>query len=147
MARHVTGCSGNTIVYILCKKSGRSVTVLNEAKSQIPSNPLEYWRQWTEMTLTMWTNAMKNGKTAEMDSSDFDSSWMKTMKALQERLTNNAQAGFDPREAWKRWLETTLNLWRAAINMGYAPLGLISGWVKVMEKIQERAHAGQPLPV
>jgi len=95
----------------------------------------------------MWANTTNNGKTARMDSSDVDSSWMKTMNTMQERMTNNARALLDPREAWNLWLEATLDIWRGAINMGGDPLGLITGWVKVMEKAQERIHAGQPLPV
>lgn len=88
---------------------------------------------------------MNNSKTARMDSSDFDSSWMKAMNTVQEHLTNNAWKLLDPREAWNLWLETTLDIWRGAINMSYDPLGLIAGWVKVMEKVQERIYSGQPL--
>jgi polyhydroxyalkanoic acid synthase PhaR subunit len=88
---------------------------------------------------------MNNGKTARRDSSDFDSSWMKTMDTVQEHLKNNAWKLFDPREAWSLWLETTLDIWRGAINMGCDPLGLIAGWVKVMEQIQEKIYSGQPL--
>jgi polyhydroxyalkanoic acid synthase PhaR subunit len=90
---------------------------------------------------------MNNGKAARMDYSDFDGAWMKAMNAAQERLTNNAWGMLDPREAWNLWLETTLDIWRSAINMGCDPLGLIAGWVKVMEKVQERIHGGQPLSV
>ncbi|MBO0789823.1 MAG: hypothetical protein J2P36_02595 [Ktedonobacteraceae bacterium] len=121
--------------------------MLNEAKSQFPSNPLEFWRQWNEITLRMWTNTMKNSKTPGTDSADIDSSWMKAMNMAQERLTNNAQALLDPQGAWNLWLEMTLNIWRGAINTGADPFGLIAGWVKVMEKVLERIHAGQPLSV
>ena len=72
---------------------------------------------------------------------------MKAMNTVQERLTTHAQALLDPREAWNLWFETTLDIWRGAIDMGSDPLGLIAGWVKMMEKTQERIHTGQPLPV
>jgi polyhydroxyalkanoic acid synthase PhaR subunit len=88
---------------------------------------------------------MNDGKKARMDYAEFDGSWMKAMNAMQERLTNHTWGLLDPREAWNLWLETTLDIWRSAINMGYDPLGLIAGWVKVMEKVQERIQAGQPL--
>jgi len=88
---------------------------------------------------------MNNGKTARTDSSDFDSSWMKALSTMQERLTNNAWKLLDPHEAWNLWLEATLNIWRDAISTSYDPLGLIAGWVKVMEKVQERMYSGQPL--
>lgn len=90
---------------------------------------------------------MTNGKTAGMDSSDPGSSWMKTMNTVQERLINNAWGLLDPHEAWNLWLETTLNTWREVINMGYDPLGLMASWVKMMEKLQERIQAGQPLAI
>jgi polyhydroxyalkanoic acid synthase PhaR subunit len=86
---------------------------------------------------------MNNSKTTRMDDSSFDGSWMKAMNAMQERLTNHAWGLLDPCEAWKLWLETTLDMWRSAINMGGDHLGLIASWVKVMEKVQERIQAGQ----
>lgn len=90
---------------------------------------------------------MNNGKATRKSSSDFDSSRMKTMNTAQEHLTNNAWKLLDPREAWNLWLETTLDIWRGAISMSCDPLGLIAGWVKVMEEVQERIYSGHPLLV
>lgn len=90
---------------------------------------------------------MNNSKTAWMDFSGTDGSWMKTMNTMQERLINNAWGLLDPREAWTLWLEATLDIWRGAIDMGADPLGLITGWVKAMETVQEGIHTGQPLAV
>jgi polyhydroxyalkanoic acid synthase PhaR subunit len=90
---------------------------------------------------------MNNGKTAKASSSDVDSSWMKAMNTVQEHLTNNAWKLLDPHEAWNLWLETTMDIWRGAINMSCDPLGLIAGWVRVMEKAQERLYSGQSLPI
>src|SRR5579884_3517863 len=92
-------------------------------------------------------NNGKTAKTARRDSSDFDSSWIKAMNTAQERYTNNAWKLLDPREAWNLWLEATLDIWRGAINMSCDPLGLIAGWVRVMEKAQERIYSGQPLSI
>ena len=90
-------------------------------------------------------NNGKTAKTARRDSSDFDGSRMKAMNRVQERFTNNAWKLLNPREAWNLWLEATLDIWRSAINMSCDPLGLIAGWVRVMEKAQERIYSGQPL--
>jgi polyhydroxyalkanoic acid synthase PhaR subunit len=90
---------------------------------------------------------MNDGKTVRMDSSNFDSSWMKVMNTAQERLINNAWKLLDPRAAWNLWLETTLDIWRSAMNMSCDPFGLLASWVKVMEQVQERIYAGQPLPL
>jgi polyhydroxyalkanoic acid synthase PhaR subunit len=62
-------------------------------------------------------------------------------------MTKQIQALFDPREAWKLWLDTTMEIWREAANTGSDPLGVIASWIKVMENIQEKMHSGEPLSI
>src|SRR5258708_21859062 len=97
------------------------------------------------MTTRMWANAMNNSKATEMDSSGVDSSWMKTASTMQERVLHNAQELLDPREAWKLWLATTMDVWRGVVKTGGDPFGVIAGWVKMMEHVQERADSGEPV--
>jgi polyhydroxyalkanoic acid synthase PhaR subunit len=89
------------------------------------------------MTIRTWTNAMNNSKIAGMDNP-----WMELANTMQKRVTNNVQALLDPREAWKLWFEATMDIWRGAAKMGGDPLGMIAGWVKVMENVQERTSSG-----
>ncbi len=119
----------------------------NAAKSQPPMNPLEFWSQWNEITTRMWANAVQNGKTAQMDSSGFDSSWIKIANTVLEHVKNDAQTLLDPQEAWKLWFDTTMNIWRSAVNMGGDPLGMIAASVKVMENVQEEVRPGASLSV
>jgi hypothetical protein len=121
--------------------------VPNAAESQPPMNLLEFWSQWYEMTTSMWANAMQNDKTARMDSSSFDSFWIKTANTVLEHVKNNAQALLNPQEAWKLWFDTTMNIWRSAVNMGGDPLGMIAAWIKVMENVQEEVRSGASLSV
>jgi polyhydroxyalkanoic acid synthase PhaR subunit len=125
----------------------RRVAVQNEAKSQNLLYPLDYWKQWNEMTTKMWANAIHNDKIVGADSSDFYTSWMQSANTIQERMTNNIQALLDPREAWKLWLDTTMDVWRSAANTGGDPLGVIAGWVKVMENVQEKVRSGKSLSI
>src|SRR5260370_31744603 len=106
-------------------------------------NLWEFWGQWNEMTSRMWTNALNNDKIAGMDSSGVNRSWMELANTMQKRATNNVQALLDPREAWKLWFDATMDIWRGAVKMGGDPLGMIAGWVKVMENVQERTSAGE----
>ncbi len=147
----ITCRSGNAEYVCLAHERERSVAVPNETKSEHPMNPLEFWMQWNEMATSIWTNAIHNDKVAGMDSSGFDSSWikttMKTARTVQERVTNNAQALLDPQEAWKLWLDTTMDIWCGAVNMGGDPLGMIAGWIKVMKNVQGKADSGGSLSV
>lgn len=101
-------------------------------KPQNPLNPFEFWRLWNEATTNIWANAMNNGNVAGTDSSE------------QRGVMNSAQALLDPCEAWKLWLDTTMKVWGNAIGMGGDPFGVIAGWVKVIEKVQDRAYSGEP---
>ena len=121
--------------------------MLNKAESQASRNPWEFWRQWNEITVKMWANAMNNGDTTGTHASGTEGSWMNAMNTVQEHLSNTAQALFNPPEAWKLWFDTTLDICREAINMGSDPAGFLAAWVKVMENIQQRAHTGKSLPI
>jgi polyhydroxyalkanoic acid synthase PhaR subunit len=119
--------------------------VQREAQSQGSLYPLEYWKQWNEMITRAWTGAMHNDKGVGADPADFYTSWTQTANTIQERVTNNIQAWLDPREAWKLWLDTTMDVWRNAARAGGDPLGVIAGWVKVMENVQEKVYTGKSL--
>jgi polyhydroxyalkanoic acid synthase PhaR subunit len=127
----------------------RRVAVLNEAKSQNLLSPLEFWKQWNEVATRMWLNTTHSDQNKNIGTkpSDIYSSWVRTTDTIQERMTKNTQALLDPREAWKLWLDTTMDIWRGAANTGGDPLGMIAGWVKVMENVQERGHSGEALPI
>jgi polyhydroxyalkanoic acid synthase PhaR subunit len=66
---------------------------------------------------------------------------------MQERMTKQAQALLDPREAWKLWLDTTMDIWRGAATSGGDPLGIIAGWIKVMETVQQKVRSGESLSI
>jgi polyhydroxyalkanoic acid synthase PhaR subunit len=121
--------------------------MLNEAKSQNLLSPLDFWKQWNEIATSMWINAIAGGRATESESSDFSHSWMRTTNTLQERMTKHIQALFDPHEAWNLWLDTTMDIWREAANTGSDPLGVVTGWIKVMENIQEKVRSGTPLSI
>jgi polyhydroxyalkanoic acid synthase PhaR subunit len=91
------------------------------AKSPDYGNLLALWRQWNEITSRAWTTAIYSGK-----------------ESIQERMKTSTQAQFDFQSAWKLWLDTTMNIWHQAAHMGGDPLGLIAGWIKVMENMQEQ---------
>ncbi len=81
---------------------------------------------------------MNSGKIAGMDNP-----WMELTNTVQKRVTDNAQALLDPRAAWKVWFDATMDIWHGAVKMGGDPLGMIAGWVKVMEQVQERTSSGE----
>lgn len=89
---------------------------------------------------------MNNDKIAEMASSGVNRSWMELANTVQKRVTNNAQAQLDPREAWKLWFDATISTWRGVVKMGGDPLGIIASLVKVMEHVQERIASGEFVP-
>lgn len=117
--------------------------MLNEAK---PPFPKTHWEQWNEMTIRIWSDAMKNNKIAEMDSPDVSHSWMELAHTIQKHLAKNAQALLDPQEAWKLWFDVTMDLWHIAIKMGGDPFGIIACGVKAMEQMQEKTPSGEYTP-
>jgi len=44
-------------------------------------------------------------------------------------VPNNVAGNADPREAWKLWLATTMDVWRGVIKMEETRFGVITGWV------------------
>jgi polyhydroxyalkanoic acid synthase PhaR subunit len=117
--------------------------VPNEARSQNFMNPWEFWKQWNDMTVSMWTNTIQNDKKAGKDPYDFYSSWIKAVDTIQERMKTRVPVLPDLQEEWKLWLDTTMDIWRSAASMGGDPLGLITGWVKVMEHVQQQVRSGE----
>lgn len=121
--------------------------MLNEAKSQNLLSPLEFWQQWNEIATRMWIKARHSDRTTGAEPSDFYRSWMRSTSTIQEHMTRHIQVLFDPREAWKLWLDTTMDIWREAANAGSDPLGVIADWIKVMENIQEKVRSGESLSI
>jgi polyhydroxyalkanoic acid synthase PhaR subunit len=118
-----------------------------DAKSQNLFFPLEFWQQWNEMATKMWVNTLQSNQRRGAEPSDFYGSWARATNTMQEHMTKNAQALLDPREAWNLWLDTTMDIWRGAATTGGDPLGVIAGWIKVMETIQEKVRTGESLSI
>jgi polyhydroxyalkanoic acid synthase PhaR subunit len=121
--------------------------VLKEAKSQNLFYPLEFWQQWNEIATRMWANTLQSNQSRGAEPSGIYSSWARATNTMQERTTKHAPALLNPLEAWKLWLDTTMNIWRGAATTGGDPLGVIAGWIKVMETIQEKVRSGESLSI
>lgn len=121
--------------------------MLKDAKSQKLLYPWDFWQRWNEMATSMWVNTLQSNQSRGAEPSDLYSPWARATNTMQERLTRHAQALLDPQEAWKLWLDTTMDIWRAAATTGGDPLGVIAGWIKVMETVQEKVRSGQSLSI
>jgi polyhydroxyalkanoic acid synthase PhaR subunit len=121
--------------------------VQDGAKFSDYTNPLEAWRKWNAIASRTWTNATDSSKEAEINPFSFYRLWMNAMEPLQERMKTNALPQFDVQAVWKQWLDTTMGIWQQAVHMGGDPLGLIAGWIKVMENMQEQIHTNGTYPL
>lgn len=52
----------------------------------------------------------------------------------------------DPREVWKRWFETSTDIWEKASGKELDPLGLTTQWLEMMEDARARMLAGVDIP-
>jgi polyhydroxyalkanoic acid synthase PhaR subunit len=118
--------------------------VANETTSQNFLNPWEFWQQWNKMTTSMWTDPLQKSKEAGTTADSFYRSWMNSFDVWQENAQDSAQAPFDPRETWNMWCDATMHIWRQAAEQVSDPLGLINGWMQVMEQVQKGTYAGIP---
>ena len=116
-----------------------------DAKLQNLFFPWDFWQHWNEMATRMWINTIQSNQGRGTEPSDFYRSWAKTTNTMQERMTKQTQALLNPLEAWNLWLDTTMDIWRGAATTGGDPLGIIAGWIKVMETVQEKVRSGESL--
>jgi polyhydroxyalkanoic acid synthase PhaR subunit len=110
-------------------------------------NPLEAWKQWNELATRTWTNITDSNKETEINPFSLYRLWINAMGPLQERMKTTTPPPFDVQTVWKQWLDTTMSIWQQAVHMGGDPLGLIAGWIKVMENMQEQIHTNGAYPL
>jgi len=126
--------------------------VSSEANSQnttIPTDPIELWKRWNETTSKVWLNAIQSSTEATTKSSSLYSSWLQTIggsaNKAQEQIHLNPFQMMSSKDAWKTWFDTTMDIWRKAIQTGNDPLGLTRQWLTMMEEAQQKLLAGAPL--
>ncbi len=117
-----------------------------DGNSNGPADLFEIWEQWYDTTSKAWSKTMNGNKETTMDPYGFYRTWMKSVGDAQEQLQANPFGKMDPREAWKRWLETSTDIWRMATERGADPLGLTTQWLEMMEEARARILAEGNIP-
>lgn len=113
------------------------------------TDPLELWKLWNETTSKVWLNAVQSSTEATTKSSNLYSSWIQSVgesvNKAQEQVHVNPFQLMSPKDAWKIWFDTTMEIWRKAVQTGGDPLGLTRQWLTMMEEAQQKLIAGSPL--
>jgi polyhydroxyalkanoic acid synthase PhaR subunit len=120
-----------------------------EEKAREPANPMELWEKWYETTSKAWSQSMDGSDKTSIDPFAFYRTWTKIVENAQEQVQDQLKANsswMDPKEAWKRWLETTTDIWEKATGKGLDPLGLTTQWLEMMEDVRARLLAGANIP-
>jgi polyhydroxyalkanoic acid synthase PhaR subunit len=119
----------------------------NETTSRNPLSLLDFWQQWYETATRMWINALSGNQAAGSEPSDVYRLWANPTGPLQEQQAKYIQALFNPYEAWKLWLDTTMDIWHEAGCPSSDPLQMIRTWIKIMENMQAKIRSGEPLSI
>lgn len=121
----------------------------NSQNSAAPTDPLELWKLWNETTSKVWLNAVQSSTEATTKSSSLYSSWIQSVgesvNKAQEQVHVNPFQLMNAKDAWKTWFDTTMEIWRKAVQTGGDPLGLTRQWLTLMEEAQQKLIAGSPL--
>jgi polyhydroxyalkanoic acid synthase PhaR subunit len=124
--------------------------MVEEENSSVPADPMESWEKWYETTSKAWSQNMNGSNKVYTDPVGFYQTWTKIVENAQEQIQEQLKASslglMDPKEAWKRWFETTTDIWEKAAGRGLDPLGLTTQWLEMMEDTRARILAGANLP-
>jgi polyhydroxyalkanoic acid synthase PhaR subunit len=94
----------------------------------------------------MWSDALNGSRESLADPYGLYRTWLKSMADTQQQFKNNLPWMMDPREAWKQWIEATIENWKRIVEAGGDPLGLTSRWMEMMEEMRAKMLAGGTFP-
>jgi len=115
-------------------------------KPQRPADPTALWRQWSETTSKAWSSALEASKDQYADPYNLYRSWLKSVGSTPELPKLNPLGMMNPKEVWRLWFDSTVGVWRTAVESGGDPMGLITMWLKLMEETQAKILSGEALP-
>ncbi len=119
--------------------------------SSVSTDPIELWKRWNETTSKVWLNSLQNSVEATTNSYSWYRSWVQnvgeSVSKAQEPLSMNPFQMMNPGNAWKTWFESTMEIWRKAVETNGDPLGLTRQWLTMMEEAQAKLLAGAPLQI
>ncbi len=117
------------------------------SKAQGPLDPMDFWKQWSENSMKMWTNVLESDKETFVEPYGLYRQWLKSIEVAQEQLKAGSKEAMDPTEFWKQWYEAATRAWAKAAEVGGDPLGLSAQWLKMMEENRGKIFAGGAVPV
>ena len=112
------------------------------SKAQGPANPMDFWKQWSENSMKMWTNVLDGDRGTFAEPYGLYRQWLKSIEVAQEQMKSNSKGAMDPTEFWKQWYEAATKAWAKAAEVGGDPLGLTAQWLKMMEENRAKIFAG-----
>jgi len=125
-------------------------TMPKDENSKVPADPMELWEQWSETMSKVWYKNTNGSKEAYVDPFGLYRPWMKSVgiaqEQIQQQLKDSPFGIIDPKEAWKRWFETTTDFWEKASGKMTDPLGLTTQWLEMMEEARARIFADANIP-
>ncbi len=115
-------------------------------KPQGAVDPIEMWKQWSDTSTKMWTNLLNGGKEKYVDPYGLYRLWFKSINEAQEQFKPASMGMVDPKDVWKRWFETSTDIWGNLAQGGIDPVGLTTRWLEVMEATREKIMTTVPVP-
>ncbi len=123
----------------------------NSQSSTVSTDPIELWKRWNETTSKVWLNSLQNSVEATTNSYSWYRSWAQnvdeSVSKVQNPLNVNPFQMINPSNAWKTWFDSTMEIWRQAVETSGDPLGLTRQWLTMMEEAQAKLVAGTPLQI
>src|SRR6266516_2798897 len=117
---------------------------LNMSEETRSSNSLdqieEVWKQWYETSSKVWSDILAGTRENHVDPYGLYRSWLKAVEDGQE--AGDSIAALDPGGTWKKWFETTGDIWRQSQELGVDPLGMTTRWIEVMEEARQKLLNG-----
>jgi polyhydroxyalkanoic acid synthase PhaR subunit len=110
--------------------------------SKEPADPMEMWEKWYDVTTKAWSKNRNESQEKYMDPFGMYQTWLKSVGNAQEQLIAGSFGNLDPKEAWKRWFESSTDIWEKAAEKGPDPLGLTTQWLEMMEEARARMAEG-----
>jgi polyhydroxyalkanoic acid synthase PhaR subunit len=103
-------------------------------KKSSAADPGVLWEQWYQAASAAWKRDADADTKTFVDPFGIYRAWLKSAGETQQQLLSGAAKAMEPREAWQRWLEATIEPWRKVAASGADSTGLVKRWLEIMQE-------------
>lgn len=108
--------------------------------------PAELWKQWYDMTSSMWSNMLGGDSGSYMDPFGLYQQWFSNLEDARKQTEGGTGGTPSSEEMWRQWIEATTGAWTRAGRIGTILLGFAPRWVEMTEEVRKQMLGGGGLP-